>query len=234
MAASLVVTKPPLAGGDDFVHLQAEPAHVAPRADGLILVSRPGRLGAVFYHTQVVPSRDVHDGVHLGGHAARMHRHDGAGAGRDAILDVVRSERERLVDVGKHRDGLMGGHGARRGDEGERGNNHLIAGRNVEGFQADFESGGAGSDTQRVRRAHHAGRLALQCRNFVRLIHAVEAEGRAAVQYLQNEFSFLISNEARAGITGLQRGSADRRAAIHGQAFDFCRHDLVLLSVGYK
>ena len=84
-----------LARCDNLVHLQAKGTHVAPRADGLVLVGRAGRLSAIFDHGEIMPPRDFHDSVHLRSDAARVHRHDGARAGRDAVLDVVRIERER-------------------------------------------------------------------------------------------------------------------------------------------
>ena len=94
---------------------------------------------------------------------------------------------------------MVGGDRAGRGDKSERRHNNLIAGRNVQRLQSHFQGGSSGGHAQRIGRAHHLGRLALQLRYFVRLIDAVEAERCLLVQYLQDEFTLLIAYEPRAG-----------------------------------
>ena len=72
-------------------------AEVADRAERPPLVRRHDALRGILDDEQMVAARDVHDRVHLAGHASVMHGHDDARALRDGRLD------EALVDV--HRVG---------------------------------------------------------------------------------------------------------------------------------
>ena len=68
--------------------------------------------------------------------AEQVDRHDGLGGRRDPPLDGRRIDVERgRVDVGEDGPGAQPGDGAGRGEEGEAGQDHLVARPDVEGHQ---------------------------------------------------------------------------------------------------
>src|SRR5450755_209261 len=68
--------------------IEAEATHVADAAHTPALVLRAVRLGGILDHDQVVPPRDLHDGVHIGGLAVEVHWNNGFGARRDRALEL--------------------------------------------------------------------------------------------------------------------------------------------------
>ena len=133
-----------LPGGDDLVAEEAEDAHVAEAAGGAAAVQGSVRLGGVFEHEEAMPARDGADGVHIGGVAVEVRRDDAAGLRGDERLDGARVEvHGARLDVGQDGPRAAIPHDVAAGDEGEGGDDHLVAWLHSQGEQRQVQGGGA-------------------------------------------------------------------------------------------
>jgi hypothetical protein len=110
-----------------------------------------------------VPPRDVGNTVDPGRVTVEVDGHDGARARRDLVLDLggIDVERHR-VDVHEHRPGAGAGDAAGGGEEGERRQQHLVAGADLQGVQGQRHRVGAGGAADAVAGAAVGGDLVLQ------------------------------------------------------------------------
>jgi len=87
---------------------------------------------------------DLHNGIHIGGAAGEVDRHDGFGARRDGRLDETGIDIVGIpVDIDKDGHGAGFDRGAGCGNEGVGGDDHLVAGVDVSGGEGDAQSCGA-------------------------------------------------------------------------------------------
>lgn len=117
-------------GCEVFVGEEGEATYITPGTKGFAFQGRAGTMGSVFDDVEVVLFGDIEYGGHVTGVAAIVHDDDGFGAGGDAGCDGGGGDGEviRAGDVSEDylRSGVEDGVGS--GDEGEGGDNDLIAG----------------------------------------------------------------------------------------------------------
>ena len=110
-------------------------------------------VGVVLDHLEPVPVRDRQDRVHLAADTRVVHGKDGPRPGRDQRLQETLVEVERVrTDVDEDRARPAQHDRVRRGDEGERRHDHLVARTEVEEQGGELERRRAGR-----RQQHPAG-----------------------------------------------------------------------------
>jgi hypothetical protein len=118
---------PALDRGDVMGEIEGEGAHLAERADLTVADCAAQRLARVLDHPQVMLLREVHQWVHVHGVAEQVDRHDGAGLGRQCLVEAFRLKVQRVrVDVDQHRDAAMLEDRRQSGRPGHRGNDDLV------------------------------------------------------------------------------------------------------------
>jgi len=101
-------------------------------------------LAGIFDDRQIVPSRNVQDRLHVGGHAVDMDGHDRARARCDLLRDALGIEAECVrLDVHEDGDAVVVEDGGGRGPEGEGGDDHLVARLQTDAGQRHVERGRA-------------------------------------------------------------------------------------------
>ncbi len=130
------------ARGNGLGLLQAVGADIAQGAQRAAFIGCAHALAAVFDDLHAMPAGHCQDGVEIGRIPLQVHRHDGLGGGRDAVLDIGGVEIEAVVDLGEDGQGARLDDGAVVGIPGPRGQDHFIA-------RTDFERG---QGTVRARR----------------------------------------------------------------------------------
>jgi hypothetical protein len=127
---------------------------LAPRADGLGRVLDQGEPMALGQ------GQDRLHGRHL---TEQVHHHDPPGPRRDGLLDGLGRDVEGGgIDVHEHRRAARVVDGARGGEEGEGGGDHLVTGLEVEGAKREQEGIGAAGATDGMPAVGKPGHLGLQ------------------------------------------------------------------------
>jgi len=124
--------------------VKAVTADVAQRAERLAAIERVHALRRVLDHHQPTSLRDLADAIHFAGDAGVMNGDDHSCSLGDGRLNQILVEVERVrTDVDK--DGPRTGphERARRRDERERGQNHLVAGLEIAQERGHLEGGRA-------------------------------------------------------------------------------------------
>ena len=119
-------------GAEVLAREKAGAPHVAEAASralhGLAAVDRTEALGVVLHEVKAVRLRPGHEGVHVGALPEEVHRDDGFGSGRSGALGRGGVEVESAwVDVCENGGGADFSHDFGRGDEGEVGDDDLVA-----------------------------------------------------------------------------------------------------------
>ncbi len=143
--------------------LEAEEARVAEGADRPAVAGRPERVCAVLDHDEAVPLGDRHDAIHVARQAVEVGRHDRPRPLGDRRLEGVGVEREGgRVDVGE--DDLQAAHARQFGNhpEGERRDDDLRAGRQLERLQDVVEGHAAVRGRDGVAAARPGGERRLE------------------------------------------------------------------------
>jgi len=118
---------------------------VAERADLLAVPLRRVRLRRILVDGDAVLVGDGAQRGHVRRVAVEVHRLDALGARRDRGLDGDRVDAEVVrLDVDEHRRGAGEGDGVGGGGEGEGRDDHLVAGADARGQQAEVRARGAG------------------------------------------------------------------------------------------
>ena len=135
--------------------MEAEAPEVPYGPQGPALIGGHDSLGRVLNHRQPMPVRDLHDRVHLAGHAGIVDGHDGPGPLRHRSLYELFVQIHGIrPDVHEHRDGSPQHESVRGGHEGEGRHDDLIPGLNPgEQQRRQLRGMGAGSGQQAFRRA---------------------------------------------------------------------------------
>ena len=109
-------------------------------------------LGGILHHQEVVLGGQIHDGIHVAGHAGVVNGDDDLGARRDKCLDGgwvnVGVGSLNGIAVGKNELGTLAHKGKRGGDEGIGRNDDLITGTNLSQDCGHFQGIGTGSREQ--------------------------------------------------------------------------------------
>lgn len=87
--------------------------HVANTSEFTAFVASSDSLAGVFQYEKIVFLRDGHDGVHVARCTPHVNRGDCSGTWSDGIVDGLRGNRHRFVDVDDYRDSTSGNHGDR-------------------------------------------------------------------------------------------------------------------------
>jgi hypothetical protein len=121
------------------------------------------RLGAVLDDRDAALPRQLHDRIHVARPARQMHGDDGAGARREHGPDRVRRQVLAVrIDIGHHRYGATGHRATRRGDEGARRHDHLIASPDFECVEGQLQRQCAVGQGNGVAHAAEGGKLLLE------------------------------------------------------------------------
>jgi hypothetical protein len=145
----------------------------------------------------------------VGGVAAVVHRHDGAGPRRERALDGARVEAERVgLDVHQHRPGTHVLDDVHAGDEGVGRGDDLVARAHAQRGQREVQAAGGGVERQAVAHADPRGDAAAQ------LLRLRPGGDPAGLQRLDHEL--LLARADRRPREG-QEGGTHRRAAARGQ-----------------
>ena len=156
-----------LPGGDQLGALQAEHRHVAEPADHGVFMDGPVGVAGVFDQPQAAPPAQLDDRCHVARVAVDVHHHDGASPRRDGRLDGVgidvagvrldvHQDRRRIDDEERHH----------RGQECERGRDHLVTWLQAEPEVRGVQRRRAGAACQCVVRADVGGEGRLERRNL--------------------------------------------------------------------
>ena len=149
----------PLAAGHVLRRVEAERPELPEAAHAAPVQGSAVGLGGVLEDHEAVGLGDGQDLVHRSGVAVQVDRHDGAGAGRDRLLD--RGGRQRVgaqVDVGEDGGGPRDGDGVGGGGEGEGGHDHLVARPDPGGQQPQVEGRGPRVDGDGAGPRRHGAR----------------------------------------------------------------------------
>jgi len=154
-----------LGGGQVFVAEEAETAHVAPSAQGFAVQGCPDRVRGIFNHGQLVFACDLQNCRHIAGIAGIMHHHNRFGLFRDRGFHSAGREAQpvRALNIRENRHSAGITDRVRAGDEGERRQDHLVAGSDAERQAGQMQGGGGVGDCQSVGAARELGVLLLEC-----------------------------------------------------------------------
>lgn len=134
-----------LAALDVLGLVERQGGQVADAAQLPPLVGGADGVGRILDDDEAVFFGNRHDGVHLAGDAAVVHRHDGAGTRGDRGGDAAFIDVERVVaDVNEDRDPAAQHEGVRHGGEGEGRHDDFVAGPDAGEQCGHLERGGAG------------------------------------------------------------------------------------------
>ena len=127
--------------------MKRETGDIAQCPDLTILVDRARRMAGIRDDANAAAARDLAQRVVIGGLAGIIHRHNGLGARRKALLYRCRIDQQRVFfNIGENRrgafiDGGIGGSG-----KGQRRHNHFVTGTNTDGAHGGMQGGGTGID----------------------------------------------------------------------------------------
>ena len=122
-------------------------------ADQLAIIARLHGVRRVLGEEQAVRVADRADAGKVRRQTGVVHRHDGAGALSDLLLDLIRVDEAGVrVDVGKDGRRADVQDGVRRGGEGQRRGDHLVAGADALREQRQMQRCRAGIDSDAVLR----------------------------------------------------------------------------------
>jgi hypothetical protein len=152
-----------LAGGHVLDRMEGEHAQAVEEADVPAFVERANAVGRVLEDPQRVPPGEVEQRIHVGRGAAEVHGEDahraiGDGGGGRHGIDLQRLG----IDVHEDRRAAQDLDHVGGGGPGHGGGDHLVAGRQSEGHEADVEAAGGGGEGERFRRAGVGGEVALE------------------------------------------------------------------------
>ena len=154
------------------------------------------RLASILDDGDLVLAGSLQDGVKVGHIASQMHGHDGRGAVGDGRLDLVGIDLEALgVGVDEDRQGVLQEHGVDRGNEGVRGNDHLVTRLDANGRKCGEEGTSAVGRRHAMLGAVDAGKGRLEP------VHTVTTtpEPLAAVQDVEQVFFVALIEPRPAG-----------------------------------
>ncbi len=174
-----MITEPPqglrklrVAGGDhstfpgrDVLHrMEAENRHVRNRASRTLAIFRAQSMTRVFDHDEPVVTGNLLDRLQIGWMSRIRHGKNRARPGRHLLRDLRRIDVERVgANIGKDRRGALIQNAIRGRGERHRSGDGLVARRQSRGKGRAMQSGGARTETHRVRRTHAS------CEGFFKL-----------------------------------------------------------------
>ena len=128
------------AGRDDLVLAEGEGGRVAEAPDRQAVYLCAVRLGAILDDVDAALPGQRHDRRHVRRPAAKMHRDDRLGSGRDRGGDGFGIDVAAVpVDIDEHRDGADQPDAEGRCHESARRDDHFVAGADAEGLQRELE-----------------------------------------------------------------------------------------------
>ena len=140
------------AGSDQLVGVEAEAARGTKRASASAAILGAVRLRGILDDLQVVALGNLEQRIHVHRVAVDVHRHDRPRPGRDARFDLgdVHRPRQRVA-VDHDWPGACQQDWHRARDDGERGQDDLVAGLQVEQADGDLQGHAAVRDRDAVR-----------------------------------------------------------------------------------
>ena len=110
----------------------------------------------VFHHGQTVSGGNPANHIHLATHPGIMDRDNRSRPGRDEIFQLLLVQIQRVgPDVGKNNPGSSQREGIRRGHKGKGGDNHFVAGLDIEEQGAHLERVSARCGYHHLLHAQH-------------------------------------------------------------------------------
>ena len=164
----------------------------------------------------VVAVGDRQEGVEVGSGVLQVHHDHRRGALVDVPFDIGGVEPQRVVDLGEHGHGAGGDHGVHRRDEGEGGDDDLVAGPHAERRESTAQRGGAVGHRDAEGRAEHVARGPLEVGDGAGRVVALVAEERAARDDRRDRVGFLLAEE-RGALREVERHGRHRRPDLSGQ-----------------
>ena len=156
---------PAFEGIHELRGVETEDLGIAERADHPPVVRAAEGVRGIEQQPEMAPPGDPLQSLHVARPAPDVHADNPGGAGRDRLLDARRIQGVRpRVDIAEDRRDLLPLQGVRRGDEGERGHNHLAL--QSQGANGDLQGHGAVAHGDAVLDAHHVGDPPLEFLNI--------------------------------------------------------------------
>src|SRR5438067_1139618 len=125
--------------------IEAESGRIAERSGATPVEPCAVRLAGILQHQQPMLTRDPPDGLHVGGLAVQVHRHDDPSAWRYGTFDGARIQ---VVGVGQtvdpDRRGPRERNSAGAGDKRVRRRDHLVAWADAPGPERELQGGDPG------------------------------------------------------------------------------------------
>jgi hypothetical protein len=120
-------------------------------------------LAGILDHVDAELIGDFQDGLHVGGLAIKMHRHDGPSSRRDGLPQPLGIERARLgLDVHEHRRGADIADRPDRCDKRHRDGDDLVAWDEAEYLQRQMQRAGAAVDADAMANLAKSGEIPLK------------------------------------------------------------------------
>ncbi len=122
-----------LAAGDVFGFMKTLGRQATEGAQPAVAKFAKQSMRIVFHHGQAVSGGNPANHIHLATHPGIMDRDNGLGPGRNEIFELLLVQIQRVrPDVGKNNFCPAQGKSIRRGHESKGGDNHFVAGLDIE------------------------------------------------------------------------------------------------------
>ena len=164
-----------LSAGDDLKVIKAQRAGIADGSQSLTPEAAAVSLAGIFQNQQVVPLRNIQDGIHVAREALNMDRNDGLGMRGDLPFDVFGRNGKRVIHFRNDRDRTCGDHCHGRCDIGIGRNDHFIPGTDAHSYQRRCK--------RRMAAGHENGMLTVK--NPAKLIFHIPGFLQAGVHFKQ-------------------------------------------------
>src|SRR6266566_4320256 len=205
----------PLARRDRLIDLHAVNPDVAYGADRPALIACTLALSAVFNYANTVLARDRKNAVQVSGTAQQVRHQNGFVLASDLALDVGWVDVERLVDFGEHRKRSGQYDGVIAGVPGPGGQNHLVAGTDLQGSHGALQRSRPRGDCQGVAGLYARRELLLKgCHLHGRLLtRAIPTERASRREHVRDLLLLLFVVILRAPKIGFERLGSHRGPA---------------------
>ena len=165
------------ADGQGLSGHQGKSGHLSKRTDLLALVQSAMGVGAIFQNLDIMLASDRHDGIHVSRHAGVMNDHDRLGPWRDAPLEALRIEADRLgihISEDGRRPENVGLHD--RGPVRDARTDHLIAWADTQTIHRIQNRAGSVGSGQSILAAEHPSVFALKILGDIQTRHLPTAQ----------------------------------------------------------
>ncbi len=135
---------------DDLVVLEAEYSGLPDGTQSTSAILAAHGLGGILQDRYVVSPGNIHDLIHLSRPAPHMYRDDASSQRGDLALDILRIERQCIIDFRYDRNGPYGEHCGGRGYVSVGRHNHFVSGTDTQTYQSRHQGSRTSGDGQRI------------------------------------------------------------------------------------